>query len=46
MEEDFIEIAEEKMLKALDNLEKRFGTVRAGRANPNVLDGVVVSYYG
>ena len=46
MEEDFIEEAEEKMLKALDNLEKRFTTVRAGRANPSVLDGVMVSYYG
>ncbi len=46
MEENYIEIAEEKMLKALDNLEKRFATVRAGRANPNVLDGVMVSYYG
>ena len=46
MEENFIEIAEEKMLKALENLEKRFGTVRAGRANPNALDGVMVQYYG
>lgn len=46
MEENYIEIAEEKMLKALDNLEKRFATVRAGRANPNALDGIMVSYYG
>lgn len=46
MEENYIEIAEEKMLKALDNLEKRFQTVRAGRANPSALDGVMVSYYG
>ncbi len=46
MEEKYIEEAEEKMLKALDNLEKRFATVRAGRANPNALDGVMVSYYG
>ena len=45
-EENFIEIAEEKMLKVIDNLEKRFQTVRAGRANPNVLDGIMVSYYG
>ena len=45
-EENFIEIAEEKMLKTLDNLEKRFATVRAGRANPSALDGVMVSYYG
>ncbi len=46
MEENYIEEAEEKMLKALDNLEKRFATVRAGRANPAALDGVMVSYYG
>ncbi len=36
----------DKMHKALDNLEKKFTTVRAGRANPSSLDGVVVSYYG
>ena len=46
MDENYSEIAEEKMLKALDNLEKRFATVRAGRANPSALDGVMVSYYG
>ena len=36
----------EKMEKALQNLEKRFATVRAGRANPSSLDGVMVEYYG
>ena len=46
MDNNYIEIAEEKMLKSLDNLEKRFATVRAGRANPSALDGVMVSYYG
>lgn len=46
MNNEYIEIAEEKMLKSLDNLEKRFATVRAGRANPSALDGVMVSYYG
>ncbi len=46
MDENFIEVAEEKMLKSLENLEKRFATVRAGRANPSSLDGVMVSYYG
>lgn len=38
--------ATEKMDKALENLEKRFTTVRAGRANPSSLDGVNVEYYG
>lgn len=36
----------EKMDKALQALEKRFTTVRAGRANPSSLDGIVVEYYG
>ena len=36
----------EKMDKTLENLEKRFTTVRAGRANPSSLDGIVVEYYG
>ena len=46
MDENYSEIAEELMLKSLENLEKRFATVRAGRANPSSLDGVMVSYYG
>ena len=46
MNDDLIKITEEKMLKAIENVEKKFTTVRAGRANPNVLDGVMVSYYG
>ena len=36
----------EKMDKAMESLEKRFATVRAGRANPSSLDGVMVEYYG
>ncbi len=36
----------EKLDKAIANLEKRFTTVRAGRANPSSLDGIVVEYYG
>ena len=35
-----------KMLSAIENLEKRFINVRAGRANPAILDGVMVPYYG
>ncbi len=46
MNTDIIKLTEEKMQKAIENLEKRFSTVRAGRANPNSLDGVVVEYYG
>lgn len=32
--------------KAIENLEERFNTIRAGRANPSMLDNVFVSYYG
>ena len=37
---------EEKMEKTLAALDRDFGTVRAGRANPSVLDRVTVDYYG
>ena len=34
------------MDKALIHLEEEFGAVRAGRANPKVLDRIAVEYYG
>ncbi len=37
---------EEKMIKAIENMEKRFLNVRAGRANPRILDNIMVKYYG
>lgn len=37
---------EEKMKKSLSVYEKELGTIRAGRANPSVLDKVLVEYYG
>ena len=37
---------ENKMQSAITNLEQRFTNVRAGRANPSMLDGVMVEYYG
>ena len=36
----------EKLDKTIENLEKKFATVRTGRANPSSLDGVMVEYYG
>ena len=36
----------DKMDKTIENLGKKFATVRAGRANPSSLDGVMVEYYG
>ncbi|MEH2942445.1 ribosome recycling factor [Lachnospiraceae bacterium KK002] len=35
-----------KMQKSFDNLLAEFGSVRAGRANPHVLDKLKVDYYG
>jgi ribosome recycling factor len=35
-----------RMDKVIEALEKNFSTVRAGRANPAILDGIMVSYYG
>ena len=37
---------EEKMTKTMYNLEEEFGSIRAGRANPHVLDKIRVDYYG
>ena len=37
---------ERKMQKSYDNLLEEFGTIRAGRANPHVLDRITVEYYG
>ena len=38
--------AEIEMQTAIENMEKRFLNIRAGRANPAMLDGVMVNYYG
>lgn len=44
MDEILLE-TEEKMQSSIENMEKRFVNVRAGRANPAILDKVMVSYY-
>ena len=46
MENELLNVTEDNMKKALDVTEKKFTSVRAGRANPATLDGVMVSYYG
>jgi len=38
--------AEEKMESTISSLEHKFTNVRAGRANPSMLDSVTVEYYG
>ena len=37
---------EDKMNKTMDALVKELGTIRAGRANPHILDKITVDYYG
>ena len=41
-----INTAKEKMNKSLNALGNEFAAIRAGRANPTVLDKVLVDYYG
>ena len=37
---------QDKMEKTLNNLEEEYAGIRAGRANPHVLDRIMVEYYG
>jgi ribosome recycling factor len=46
MNTDVINVTQDKMQKALESLDHRFSTVRAGRANPSSLDGINIDYYG
>lgn len=43
---DTINAAKEKMNKSFNALNNEFAAIRAGRANPAVLDKVMVDYYG
>ena len=44
--EEILLLTEEQMEKTIQNLQHRFTNIRAGRANPAMLDGVNVNYYG
>lgn len=46
MSSEKVKAYEERMIKAMDYLENDLQGVRAGRANPHVLDKVRVDYYG
>ena len=46
MTKKIIESAEDRLNKTLDGLKKDYGTLRAGRAAPSLLDKVTVDYYG
>lgn len=41
-----LQVYEDKMKKTMANLNGELGTIRAGRANPHVLDKILVDYYG
>ncbi len=46
MQDEALELAEDGMKTAVDNLRKQLARVRAGRANPSILDGLKVESYG
>jgi len=41
-----LQVYDTKMTKTMENLEGELATIRAGRANPHVLDRITVDYYG
>ena len=43
---EILDITKEKMGKCVNALESELATIRAGRANPSVLDRITVDYYG
>ena len=46
MYETHIDVAKEKMQKTIAVVKKDLATMRAGRANPQILDRILVDYYG
>ncbi|MCD7936588.1 MAG: ribosome recycling factor [Tannerellaceae bacterium] len=42
----YVKSAEEKMASAIEYLDEQLARIRAGKANPKILDGVKVPYYG
>lgn len=46
MPKQLLAAGEEKMKKSLESLNKEFSTVRTGKANPAILNGVQVDYWG
>ena len=41
-----LKVYDTKMQKTMDSLDSEMGTIRAGRANPNILNKLTVDYYG
>ncbi len=43
---EIINAASERMDKSISSLNQAFNKIRTGRANPSILDGIKVDYYG
>lgn len=43
---EYIEIAQMAMEDSIEHLQKELATIRAGKASPNMLSGIIVPYYG
>lgn len=41
-----LDVAEDSMKKAISHLESELAKIRAGKANPQMLEGIMVDYYG
>lgn len=46
MDKKQYDVYDEKMEKTINALEEEYNTIRAGRANPHILDRITVNYYG
>ena len=46
MSNEVINVAKDKMSKTMSVMKKEFASLRAGRANPQCLDRIMVDYYG
>ncbi len=42
----YLEDAKDRMTKAISHVANELAKIRAGKANPSMLDGIMVSYYG
>lgn len=45
MPKEIIKQCEDKMMKTIESLKKEFTKIRTGKANPSVLNGIMVEYY-
>ena len=46
VEHEALNTAKEKMDKTISVFKRELSHIRAGRANPQLLDGIMVDYYG